>query len=77
MTELELTAEHYRSSLIGLVAMTLEKARAYRACVADIRKIKAGRETVAAQRATATTDAPTRGAMAQPPDDKSSEALNL
>lgn len=36
--ELEHMAEQYRDGLTGLVAMTLEKARAYRACIADLQR---------------------------------------
>lgn len=35
--ELEHMAAEYRQSLTGLVATTLEKARAYRICIADLR----------------------------------------
>jgi hypothetical protein len=36
--ELEACAEQQRSTMLGLVAQTLEKARAYRACIADLRR---------------------------------------
>lgn len=36
--ELEASAENIRSQMTGLCATTMEKARAYRACVADIRR---------------------------------------
>lgn len=36
--ELEHMAAQYRQSLTGLVAMTLEKARAYRACISELQR---------------------------------------